>query len=395
MIRILFVDDEPNILQGLQRMLRPMRQEWTTQFAEGGANALAELAREHFDVVVSDMRMPGMTGAQLLNVVRDKYPHVVRVILSGQAERNQVMDIAGSTHQYLAKPCDAALLKDTVARACGLRQLLKVPKLVEVVSRLTAVPCTPGVVDLVSDALTVGEGSLPKAAQIISNEMGMSLKVLQLVNSAFFGAPRRVSDAEQAATLLGTDTLKSLLQSDGIFEEFDANVFTELAIREVYEARKRAVTNLLTIAECEGLSKKESSDALSAVSLCSIGKLVMAHCVPDSYRYYRTLLGDSDVVLDDAERSAFGATLPEVSAYLLALWGVPKEVVEYVSYHRNPETQPGATGLLLPLVHAAFALSTARDAGGPGHMNMPYLSSAGYGNRTLIWREACSEYAHA
>src|SRR5262245_37814840 len=100
MKKILFVDDEPNVLQGLERMLRSMRHEWEMQFAMSGPAALERLAEQTFDVIVSDMRMPGMTGAQLLTEVSQRHPHIVRIILSGQADQEDILRSVGPTHQY-------------------------------------------------------------------------------------------------------------------------------------------------------------------------------------------------------------------------------------------------------------------------------------------------------
>ncbi len=80
MTRVLFVDDEPQVLEGLRRMLRAYRREWTMHFCEGAEQALAAMAEEPFDVVVSDMQMPGMDGAELLTRVRDQYPDAVRIV---------------------------------------------------------------------------------------------------------------------------------------------------------------------------------------------------------------------------------------------------------------------------------------------------------------------------
>ena len=103
--RILFVDDEPLVLQGLQRMLRPMRNEWEMAFVESGRRALEEMATLPFQVVVSDMRMPGMNGAQFLSHVQELYPRTVRLILSGHADKDLIMKCVGTAHQFLAKPC--------------------------------------------------------------------------------------------------------------------------------------------------------------------------------------------------------------------------------------------------------------------------------------------------
>jgi len=111
--RVLFVDDEPRILDGRRRMLRSMRHEWKMSFAETGQEALAILANQPFDVVVVDMRMPGMDGVQLLSEVRKRH-QIIRIVLSGTADREAILRAVGLAHQYLSKPCDAETLKSVL-----------------------------------------------------------------------------------------------------------------------------------------------------------------------------------------------------------------------------------------------------------------------------------------
>jgi YesN/AraC family two-component response regulator len=125
--RILFVDDEPMVLQGLQRSLRTMRMEWETKFATSGPEALEMMAEAPFDVVITDMRMPGMDGAQLLDLVKAKFPRTVRIILSGQSDRETILRSVGPSHQYLSKPCDVDELKPRLNRAFALRDMLGDP----------------------------------------------------------------------------------------------------------------------------------------------------------------------------------------------------------------------------------------------------------------------------
>ena len=99
--KVLFVDDEANVLSGLRRMLRSQRQVWDMQFANGGAAALELMANQSFDVVVSDMRMPGVDGAELLNRVNDLFPDTVRLVLSGQSEHEKIFRAIGPAHQFL------------------------------------------------------------------------------------------------------------------------------------------------------------------------------------------------------------------------------------------------------------------------------------------------------
>ena len=143
MMRVLFVDDEPNILQGLQRLLRPMRREWEMSFALGPREAIALFDQAPFDVVVSDMRMPEMSGAELLGRIRDINPAVARIVLSGHSQLESAVCSAGIAHQFLAKPCDAESLRETILRVLALRNLLKDPALTRVVAGIGSLPSLP------------------------------------------------------------------------------------------------------------------------------------------------------------------------------------------------------------------------------------------------------------
>ena len=125
MKHILFVDDEPNLLQGLKRTFRPMKNEWDMAFAAGGHEALARLEHDRFDVVVSDVRMPVMDGVQLLTEVKQRFPQTIRFLLSGQSDKETVMSAIGPAHQYLAKPCAPEVLKTAVSRSCMLNELVQ------------------------------------------------------------------------------------------------------------------------------------------------------------------------------------------------------------------------------------------------------------------------------
>ena len=122
---ILFVDDEQNVLDGLRRMLRPLRSEIELTFANGGSNALELMVEHPFDVIVTDMRMPGMSGGELLDEVAKLHPQTVRIVLSGQSSAEKILQSLGPTHQYLSKPCRADKLLGTMKRALRLSELLR------------------------------------------------------------------------------------------------------------------------------------------------------------------------------------------------------------------------------------------------------------------------------
>src|SRR5450631_1075380 len=143
MIRILFVDDEVNVLRALSRILHTMRNEWSMEFASSGATALNELAKTPADVIVADMRMPGMDGWQLLGEVKKLYPQLVRLVLSGHADPSSIMRTVGVAHQYLAKPCESGTLKAAIAQTYMLRELLSSSRLAQLVGRVDSLPSAP------------------------------------------------------------------------------------------------------------------------------------------------------------------------------------------------------------------------------------------------------------
>ena len=108
--RIVFVDDEVNILNGIRRSLRGMRTSWDMEFFTSGQAALDGLSKAPAEVVVSDMRMPEMDGAQLLSQVKDRWPQTVRFILSGFSNEEAILRTICPSHQYRANPCESETL---------------------------------------------------------------------------------------------------------------------------------------------------------------------------------------------------------------------------------------------------------------------------------------------
>jgi CheY-like chemotaxis protein len=219
--RILFVDDEELLLKGLQRMLRSMRHEWEMRFVDNGQAALDLIQKETFDAVITDMQMPGMSGIQLLETVMQEYPDIVRIILSGQLDQEMILKTVRSAHQHLSKPCDADLLKATLAQAFGLRDLLADENIQKLVSRIESLPSLPSLYLEIMEELQSANTSFKKIGVIIAKDVGMTAKILQMVNSAFFGLRRQISNPQDAVSYLGFETIKSLVLSAKIFSQFD------------------------------------------------------------------------------------------------------------------------------------------------------------------------------
>ncbi|GAB4062434.1 HD domain-containing phosphohydrolase [Uliginosibacterium sediminicola] len=120
---VLLVDDEANILQALRRMLRPLG--YRVRIANGGDEALRLLGEEAADLIISDMRMPGMSGAELLAQVRERWPQSIRILLTGYADIQSTVAAVnlGGIYRYVAKPWDEAELLQVIAQGLHLRGL--------------------------------------------------------------------------------------------------------------------------------------------------------------------------------------------------------------------------------------------------------------------------------
>jgi HD-like signal output (HDOD) protein len=391
MRRVLFVDDEPKILEGLQRMLRSMRNEWEMEFAIGGPAALELLNAGSFDVIVTDMRMPAMDGAQLLAQVREFHPQIVRIVLSGHSDQEMILSSVGPAHQYLSKPCDAELLKETVRRACALRDLLTNETLTLLVSQMQSLPSLPSLYAEMMQQLESPDPSIKKIGAIISKDPGMTAKILQMVNSAFFGLRRHISNPADAAGLLGLDIVKALVLSIQIFSKFSVPRIPGFSLEELWEHNVAVGSLSKQIAKAEKQNQQLVDDSFTAGLLHECGKLVLAARLPQEYGEMLALTSTEQISMMEAERRIFGATYPEVGAYLLGLWGLPDSIVEAVAFHRSPNQCPGDEFCPLAAVHVADHLLGESDSegeknGAAAEVDLVYLARLGLDDRMDSWK---------
>jgi HD-like signal output (HDOD) protein len=388
MINILFVDDEPNILSGLQRMLRTMRDEWQMFFANSGAEALDVLAENPIDVVVSDMRMPGMDGAQLLMEIRERHPQVVRIILSGYSEKEMIVRSVHAAHQYLMKPCDPEILRETISRACALRNLLTDENLRRFVSQMRSVPSLPVLYTEVMKELESPEPRMDKIGEIIEQDIGMTVKILQLVNSAFFGLRRTISDVTQAVNYLGFETIKILTLGIGVFSQFEDEKMHSVHTR--LWAHSLAVgTTAKLIAQKELPSAAD--DSYTAGLLHAIGEIVLAVNKPEKFAEVQRLMSEENMPRMAAEREVFQTTNAEVGAYLVGLWGLPHQVVEAIAFHNSPSDFQSDTFSPLTAVHVANGFYNNKNLLDLTHpeniFDVPYLQHLGLMEKLPVWQE--------
>lgn len=380
--RILFVDDDPKVLGELQRTLLGMGSEWESEFASSGREALEILKGKSFHVVVTDMRMPGMDGCQLFERVRNLHPQVVRIILSEFSDKDIILNSAGLTHQFLAKPCDAEALKSTIARACALRELLEDESLINVISKIDSLPSLPSLYREVVEEANSPNGSLAKIGEIISKDVGMSAKLLQLVNSAFFGLPEPVSSTVRAVNLLGLQTIKTLILTIKIFSQFDRAGLPCYSVPSLMDHSVSMGILARSIATQEDLGQKQIDQAFMAGLLHDIGKLILLDKLPSKCLEISKAFNSSGCQLWEAEQKVLGTSHAQVGAYLMGIWGFSESIVEAIAFHHCPSKCSNSTFGILSIIHLANAFEHGDHSKENGkRLDAEYLDKLGIVDR--------------
>ena len=350
--RVMFVDDEPHLLAGLRRGLRMRRRDWELFFANGGAEALATLETEQVDIVVSDMRMPGMDGGQLLARVRELYPATARMILSGHADRQSIITAVGPTQQYLAKPCEIDVLVAAIERVLSVRELVTNETLRDVLGGVESLPKPPQVYDEMMAISADPDCSLSDVVEVIEKDLGTSTEVLRLVNSSFFGLPVRVESVARAVTLLGLETIQGLAVAGAVFGQGGT---PPPGLDPGRLCREGLQTGMLCkrFALAEGWPRDAVNDAFFAGLLHRVALPVLAVAHPAAWAKVRGEQPADPWEMAEGEAAQFGASATRSTAYLLGLWGFSETVVAAIA------DQP-ATMADLTATPAALLLTLAR-----------------------------------
>jgi HD-like signal output (HDOD) protein len=334
--RLLFVDDEAMVLAGLRRGLHDMRQEWEMTFATGAHAALEALKNQPYDAVITDMRMPSIDGAELLDRIKNSHPEVVRIILSGQSEKEAVLRSLAPAHQYLAKPCDIRELKLRLRQAFASRDLVRNPSIAARIAQLRSLPSLPASYNELTAALRSETTSLGQIEQIIAKDPGMATKILQLANSAFIGVHGRASSLRQAVSLIGVETVRTLTLSIHVFLRFDANSALAVRLPQLWEHSVCVATIAQRIAALETGNKSMAEECFAAGLLHDIGKIVLFAEKPKEYgEVLKKAEGDSRCI-EIHEVEALGYSHAQLGGYLLSVWGLPTSLVQAVAFYHQP-----------------------------------------------------------
>jgi putative nucleotidyltransferase with HDIG domain len=365
MKRILLVDDDVEVLVDLRNQLTPLCPQWELSFAHNGLEALEALKSSRFDAILSDLAMRHMDGIELLKQVKTIAPGAVRIILSNVTEWNTGLQLIGVAHRYLPKPCQAWEIVETLNRAFALHDQLMEPRLRRLITQIPSLPSLPSLyMDLLSE-LRSERSSTTRVAEIISRDLGMSAKLLQLANSAFFGLSQQVTNSEEAVMFLGVATVQSLVLSMQIFSLFEKAKTTAFSFPDLWQHSWKTGLVARKIAESRHQPGLDPQECLTAGLLHDVGKLVLATSMRPRYEQVMVAAQQSGKPVWKAETEAFGSSHSEVGAYLLGLWGLPDSIVEAVAFHHQPRYSVAIGFDTLSVIHLANAMAPVKSPGRP------------------------------
>ncbi|GAX59211.1 signal transduction protein [Candidatus Scalindua japonica] len=421
MRNIIFVDNDSVATRKLKKLLGTMCPEWEIEVTRSGKEALDLMSRSPFDVIVSDLRIQGMNGIELFETVSESYPETVRIIHSEASDLRSTMIV----HQFLKKPCSAEAMKNTILRTYKLQELLRKKILRKTVAGIKNLPSLPRLYNMIVEEMQSPDVSLKKVGYLISQDISMSAKILQLVNSAFFALPQKITDPQQASVYIGLETLKSLVLSIHVFSSLtkDAESYGFFPVK-MWKHSLKTGKLASDIARSENADRAIVDGAMISGMLHDIGKLIILLEMPKEFIDVMNLVEATGCCPTEAEYSILDTSHAELGAYLLGLWGLPGNVIESVAFHHKPseliermfntpsetigddseitkskdadiklqaEEKPATAFTALTAVHIANALTMQGDCSSDTpyfpYVDMSYLKKLGLTDRLPQWVE--------
>jgi HD-like signal output (HDOD) protein/CheY-like chemotaxis protein len=392
MKKLLFVDADPKLSVDLARQLAGLDEEFEVRSASDARAALDSFESTPCDIIVAELGLPGTNGGELLAQMRQRHPRCVRLLLAEPRQKELAARYSGETHQLLSRSSSSNALLNALLRAAALHDVLSSERLMHLVGHLKSLPSMPGLYLSLLDAMKDPNTTVENLGEIIARDIGMTARVLQIVNSAVFGLREKISSPGQAATFLGLDTLRSLVLSVGVFSQLERDEVEEFSVQATWEHSLEVAAFTRAILVSERCDKKLVEEGALAGMMHDCGKLVLASNRAKRLRAAMLLSERDGLDRADTERRLFGASHAGLGAYLLCEWGMPSTVIEAVCFHHTPGQCREQDFSLLTAVHAANCLARV-DLDAPGGeihgLDWEYLERLGLARRVPHWIEAC------
>jgi HD-like signal output (HDOD) protein len=394
MMRLLFVDDDAVAREQIRSEISHAHLHYDVVLVESGSEAIAALDGGEFDAVISDLRMPAMDGTELLTQVRERFPEVVRVCMSGAMDDSDFLRVIPVTHQFLSKPISGEALREIIDRACSLNLILQNQSIRALIGKLTALPANARTFQELSGAMTDPNTHTADISRIVAKDTALSVKLLQIVNSSFFGRRSAITSINAAVTFVGMEMIKSLALSACVFNALEASPAARPLLQDLQARSLRKAHFARSLLK----ESRHADEAFTAALLLDVGQAVLAICSPERFSEAIQIARAENRPLHEVEKEKFGAAHPEVGACLLGIWGLPLELIEIVAHHHSPSNVKHAQTATLAAVHVADAVIDA-TADQPekllNKLDAAFVARTGVNRCLTEWNIDPDEDAHA
>lgn len=389
--RVLFIGGDPQGFLEIQREMLALEPGWLCQRVEDGAGAAEILGTASFDGLCVDGRVPD--AASVLNKLESQVGRMVCMVRCDVLDRTTVAQWNRSGVIPISQDCDTSALAAGLKRSRRLREWMADPAIKKLLPLLRKLPTAPRLYEQITAQLQSPNASIQTVAVLISQDPVMSAKILQVVNSAFFGMTQEVTDTAEAVMVLGTERIRSLILLAGVFSQYAESKCPGFSPEPVWGHSVQVAILARAIAFAETKDAKIAETAFTAGLLHDIGKLVLAGNLPEMYDTVRRMQESKQTTQREAELVVLGTTHAALGACLLGTWGLPLPILEAIAWHHTPEQSAEKGFSLLAAVHVANAFAQEAGKGSSDSVrdgvNVEFLSRIGLGDCLVRWRESC------
>lgn len=378
----------------IREVLQEAGDKWQVEFVTTVRQGITSLEKGNFDAAVVDLQAQGIDAPGLFKTMMELSPNTLRLGLITPPERQAIQQVRAAVHQLLVKPCDAKVLKAVLARAFAAQEFLTDENFKKLVSGIRALPVLPNIYTELMQELKSADPSLERAGQIVAKDMGLSAKILTLVNSAFFGLGRPITHPSDAAMFLGTETLRALVLSLQVFSQFSQVRLKEFSVENLWKHSWTTGVLAKRLCEFEETDRATMDEAFIAGLMHDLGKLVLAANMPSQLEEIIRQGKLKKITFWEQEYQTSGASHAEIGGYLLSKWGLSAGVVEAVAFHHRPMLARRQNFSALTAVHVANTIGQ-KGVTESGLMRQPvskeYLAALDLEGRAEGWKQFFAE----
>jgi putative nucleotidyltransferase with HDIG domain len=338
--RVLVVALDPGELPVWQEAFSQVESPGGIHFCTNATEALTCVADSEIEIVFAQSNLAPLSAVQLLDDIWEQRPASLRFLSSSSVNKEVMVRCVMGAHQIL-HAVEAGAIRQALERARVVQQLIENRNLQALVSRMRTLPSRPSIhVELMRE-LRSSSASTEAVAAVVAKDFAIASKLIQVVNSAFYGLERHVSEVADAVLLLGMDTTSSVALSIEAFARFDKIKPIYFSVEEVWKHSQTVAHAARGIAQHMTGSAVIAADAFTAGLLHDIGKLALALNFEEQYRGAMNLARKNQLSACEVETEVFGANHAEIGAYLLSLWGLPLPIIKAVAEHHSPAHEQG------------------------------------------------------